>query len=227
MGENGQSLLSALDLEGAKRVVPRKCATTFLREFTVGEASMAATQALVAHTAGDSCAASRLLPLVYGELRAAAGRILRQERRGHTLQPTALVHEAYLRLIDINRVDWQGKTHFFAMAATQMRRILVEHARKAAAVKRGGPWRRVTLSDSVGQAPGDPVELLALDQTLDRLQQISPRQAKVAELRLFAGLDSKEIALALGVTDRTIRGDWRVAQAWLARELEPRPGGES
>ncbi|MCP3979110.1 MAG: sigma-70 family RNA polymerase sigma factor [bacterium] len=177
------------------------------------------TRDLTAHSAGDSSAADRLVPLIYDRLRALAGSYLKGEDCGHTLQPTALVHEAYVRMVDIDRVDWKGKTHFFAMAARQMRRILVEHARAANAQKRGAGRRRVTLHDDDALAEQNTLDLLALEQALERLSEASPRQARVAELRVFAGLQVKESAHILGVSERTIKQDWRVARAWLAREL--------
>jgi RNA polymerase sigma factor (TIGR02999 family) len=156
---------------------------------------------------------------VYEELRVLARRYMRRERRDHTLQPTALVHEAYLRLADINRIKWQGRTHFLAMAATQMRRILVEHARAARAVKRGAGFRRVTLHDDAALTPDRALDLLTLDEALERLATLSLRQSRIAEARLFAGMEIKDLAEELGVTDRTVKRDWRTARAWLAREL--------
>jgi len=177
-------------------------------------------QILVEGVRGAGNAAARLIPLVYDELRALARRYLRDERVGHTLQPTALVHEAYLRMVDQNRVDWKGKTHFMAVAATQMRRILVDHARQTAAAKRGGRVKRITLEDSLARMPELSTELLALDEALRKLAAEHPRQATVAELRLFSGLLVKETAFELGVSERTVKGDWRFARAWLLKELE-------
>jgi RNA polymerase sigma factor (TIGR02999 family) len=178
-----------------------------------------ATQVLAEHQGGDPHAASRLLPLVYAELRALAGAYMRRERPDHTLQPTALVHEAYLRLIDITRVDWRGKSHFVAMAATQMRRVLVEHARARGAQKRGAAPQRVTLSENVAVTPEPSLDPLAFDEALERLAQLSPRQSRLAELRCFAGLDVKETAYVLGVSEATVKREWRVARAWLRHEL--------
>ena len=166
--------------------------------------------------------AAALIPLVYDELRALARRYLAQERENLTLQPTALVHEAYLRLIGIDRISWQGKLHFFAMAATQMRRVLIEHARAASAKKRGGRPRRITLADDNALTQQRSLELLALDEALEKLKRRSPRQASVAEMRLFAGMTAAETARVIGVSERTVKQDWRVARAWLTREL----GGE-
>jgi RNA polymerase sigma factor (TIGR02999 family) len=173
----------------------------------------------MAHSDGDPNAASRLLPLVYDQLRALAGKYMQGERPDHTLQPTALVHEAYLRLIDADRIDLQGKTHFFALAATQMRRILAEHARARKAAKRGGGARRVTLSDAKAFREDGVVDMLALDEAMDRLTLESPRQSRVVELRYFGGLSVEETARILDLSASTIKGDWRMAKAWLAREL--------
>ena len=178
-----------------------------------------ATQALLAHSRGDLNAASQLMPIVYGKLRALAAHYMRAERFDHTLQPTALVHEAYLRLIEPNQVDWQGKTHFFAIAATQMRRVLTEHARSHKAKKRGGGARRITLHDVAAVTPEGTVDMLLLDEVLDRLAQQSVRQSRVVELRFFAGLSVDEAARILGVYAGTVKGDWRMAKASLAREL--------
>ena len=181
----------------------------------------ASTSALEAHVAGDAQAAEQLLPKVYDKLRSLAAKYMRQERPGHTLQATALVHEAYIRLIDIDRMDWQGKTHFYAMAARQMRRLLVEHARTASAKKRGYRGQKVTLDEGHAIDSGEPLETLALDEALTGLAKRHPRQADVAELRLFAGLEVKEVAFVLGVSERTVKGDWRLARAWLMRQLRP------
>jgi RNA polymerase sigma factor (TIGR02999 family) len=142
-----------------------------------------------------------------------------REKPGHTLAATALVHEAYIRLIDHTRIDWQGKTHFFAMAAVQMRRILVDHARARDAKKRGGGVQKVTLAEHVAIAEENIHDLLAVDMALRGLARQSQRQSQVAELRLFAGLTVEEAAYVLGVSERTVKQDWRVAKAWLLREL--------
>ena len=178
-----------------------------------------ATRDLTAQVNGDQGAAGRLLPLVYQELRALAARYLRGERAGVSLQPTDLVHEAYLRLIELERMDWQGRAHFFAMAATQMRRVLVDHARAADAAKRGGRPARVTLSDDLATTHQRSVDFLVLDQALTRLGSRNERQGRVAEMRLFAGLEVKEVALYLRVSERTVKEDWRVARAWLLKEI--------
>ncbi len=168
---------------------------------------------------GDRAAAGDLLPLVYEELRGLADAYLRQERAGHTLQPTALVHEAYLRLIDQTRVRWQDRTHFFAVAATSMRRILINHARDRNRQKRGGGAKRVDLSDlSEGREMSDAT-LLDLDESLNRLESLDKRKARVVELRFFAGLTVPQTADLLGSSPATVKRDWEFARAWLLSEL--------
>lgn len=183
-----------------------------------------ATQLLLAHSEGSAQSASELLPIIYGELRAQAARYLQGERPGHTLQPTALVHEAYLSLVDIDRISWQGRTHFFAMAARQMRRVLIDHARAASAQKRGARPRKVTLQEDAALGGEIQWEMLVLDRALEKLAKLNARQARVAELRIFSGMLVREVAPELGVSERTVKQDWRFAKAWLARELEL--GGE-
>jgi RNA polymerase sigma factor (TIGR02999 family) len=173
----------------------------------------------MAHARGDRDVASRFLPLVYDKLRELAGHYMRYERRDHTLQPTALVHEAYLRLIDGSLVDFEGKTHFFAVAARQMRRVLVESARARKAAKRGGGARKLTLDDTLAVTQDGLLDALALDEALERLARESSRQSRVVELRFFGGLSVSETAEVLDVSEGTIKGDWRVARAWLVREL--------
>ena len=179
------------------------------------------TQLLEQMQAGDRSAAERLLPLVYDEFRQLARHYLQQERANHTLQPTALVHEAYMKLIDQSRVNWQGRTHFFAVAAQAMRRILVDHARHHLRLKRGGGQHRVTLDEGVALSAKDRDEdVVALDEALEKLADFDPRQAKVVEMRFFAGLSVEEVAEQLGVSKRTVEGDWTMARAWLSRELK-------
>jgi RNA polymerase sigma factor (TIGR02999 family) len=177
------------------------------------------TQVLEQIRNGDQRAADRLLPLVYDEFRALARHYLAQERANHTLQPTALVHEAYMKLVDQTRVDWQGRSHFFAVAAQAMRRILVDHARSRQREKRGGGRARVVLDEAVALSPQKDEDVIALDEALERLAKLDPRQAKVVELRFFGGLGVEEVAHALGVSKRTVEGDWTFARAWLSREL--------
>ena len=156
---------------------------------------------------------------LYDELRALARRYLVRERPDHSLQPTELVHEAYLRLDRAQQLQCNGKTHFMALAATQMRRILVEHARALARQKRGGKPKRVTIPENLCDEPRQLLDVIAVDQALERLEANSPRQSRVAEMRLFAGLGVAEIAAHLGVSDRTIKKDWRIARAWLLDAL--------
>lgn len=171
-------------------------------------------------SAGAEGAMDRLLPLVYDELRRLAQSKMRLEREGHTLQATAIVHEAYVRLIDQRRTEWQDRGHFFAIAAQAIRRILVDHARHRGRAKRGGGMARITLDDAIRVEVDQPgLELLALDRALDQLAQESPEKAKVVELRYFAGLSSKETAEHLGVTERTVHRYWTYAQAWLYRRM--------
>jgi RNA polymerase sigma factor (TIGR02999 family) len=166
--------------------------------------------------------AEELLPLVYDELRRLARRFMARERRGHTLQPTALVHEAYLQLVDQSRANWQGRSHFRAVGARVMRRILIDHARRHGGLKRGGDRQRVTLGEAILRPPDSDVdlpELLAVNDALDRLAGLDERQARVVELRFFGGLTTAEIAESLGVSERTVQGDWAHGRAWLKREL--------
>jgi RNA polymerase sigma factor (TIGR02999 family) len=172
--------------------------------------------------AGRAARAETLFPLVYGELRRLARAYMSREPDGHTLQPTALVHEAYLKLVDQSRADWKGKTHFFAVGARVMRRLLVDHARERGAEKRGGGWRRVTLSAAFGRDPGPglpPEGLLDLHAALERLAALDEREARVVTLRCFGGLTVEQVAEVLGVSRRTVDNDWRHAQAWLKHEL--------
>jgi RNA polymerase sigma factor (TIGR02999 family) len=169
--------------------------------------------------AGDPQALDRLTPLVYEELRHQAARYLRRERPGHTLQTTALIHEAYLRLVDAKDVHWESRTHFFAIAANLMRRILVDHARRRDADKRGGSQVQVQLNEALAVADATNVDLLAINEALDKLAVIDPQQARVVELRFFGGLSVEETAAALGVSPKTIKRDWSVARAWLRREI--------
>lgn len=168
---------------------------------------------------GSKEAEGRLIPLVYKELRRIAGIHLRREDAHHSLQPTALVHEAYLRLIDIKEIDWQSRSHFFAVSATIMRRILVDHARASHARKRGDGWDAVSLNEAILPSPERAPEILALDEALNKLAALDERQSKVVELRFFAGMSEEETGSALGVSARTVKRDWRIAKAWLYREL--------
>jgi RNA polymerase sigma factor (TIGR02999 family) len=170
---------------------------------------------------GDRGALTQLLPLVYEELRGIAARQLVRERIGHTLQPTALVHEAYLKLVDQRQVDWQNRAHFFGVAAQIMRRILVDHARRHAASKRGDGVRCVSLDDAREMPASDDIPILALDHALGRLESIDSDLARIVELRAFGGLTIEEAAHVLNVSPSTAKRDWRTAKAWLNRELGP------
>lgn len=173
------------------------------------------TALLRAWSDGDTSARDRLMPLVYGELRRRAAAYLRRERRGDTLQPTALVHEAYLRLVDQRRMVWQNRAQFFGVAAEMMRRILVDRARARRTGKRSGQWSRVTLDHArVATDPID-VDVLDLDAALTRLAAFDPRMSRIAELRFFGGLSLKESAEVLDVSPATVERDWQVARAWL------------
>lgn len=177
------------------------------------------TDLLVAWGQGDRAACDRLLPLVNQELRRLAGLYLRDERQGHTLQPTALVHEAYLRLINLERMQWQDRAHFFAMAARTMRRILVDHARARDNEKRGGRAPRVSLDLALEVARSPSDHLVELDDALRRLDAVHPRKVQVIELRFFTGLSVEETAAALHVSVDTVKRDWRFAKLWLLRDL--------
>ena len=170
---------------------------------------------------GRRARADELFEEVYGDLRRLARRMMRQERAGHTLQPTGLVHEAYMKLVDQRRVDWRGRSHFFAVGARVMRRLLVDHARKRGAAKRAGDQQRVTLSESLNPAEsGMSLEdLLSLDAALEHLGELDERAAEIVELRFFGGLEMKEIAEVIGMSKRTVESDWSHARAWMRREL--------
>lgn len=173
---------------------------------------------------GDEAALEELVPVVYGELRALAARYLRGERGGHTLQPTSLVNEAFVRLLGPARVRPHDRTHFFALAARTMRRVLVDHARRHRAEKRPSPEDRLTLQTALAGAAAPEIDVLALHEALERLAEIHPRQAQLVELRYFSGLSNPEAAEALGVSLATVERDWQVARLWLADRLANRPG---
>ena len=177
------------------------------------------TALLRAWGSGDQAALNRLTEHVYGELRIMARRHMKNERPDNTLQTTALVHEVYIRLIDVNKVDWHERAQFFAMAAQIMRRILVDAARARRSEKRGGMLTKVNLDETAIVSNVADRSILALDEVLTAFSQLAPRQAKVVELRYFGGLTEEEIAAALKVSPRTVRRDWDLARAWLLREL--------
>lgn len=184
----------------------------------MSDAPTSVTHLLHAMQDGQDGALDRLLPLVYDDLRAVAARHLRGERLDHTLQPTALVHEAFLRLVDQRNVTWQNRAHFFAVSAQLMRRILVDYARKVATAKRGG-GRLVALEDGMDVPTDEPETLLGIDEALDGLARMDPRQARVVELRFYGGLKVEEVAEVMGISPATVKREWSVARAWLEAEL--------
>jgi RNA polymerase sigma-70 factor (ECF subfamily) len=177
------------------------------------------TELLLAWGKGDQDALAKLTPLVYEELHRLARRYMAKERPGHTLQATALVNEAYLRLVDSSRVRWQNRTHFLAVAAQLMRRVLVDFARTRVSHKRGGDWREVTLDDGLVLINEPESDLAALDDALESLAKMDPRKAKVVELRFFGGLSVEDTAEVLQVSNITVMRDWNLAKSWLLREL--------
>jgi len=190
-----------------------------------GQSPREVTELLQAWCSGDQRALDELMPLVYAELHRLAHSYMLRERAGHTLQTTALVNETYLKLIDASKVPWQNRAHFFAISAGLMRRILVDFARTRGSRKRGGDVRKVELDESRVALPGRNTDLIALDSALNGLAAIDPRQAKVVELRFFAGLGVEETAEVLGISRRTAEREWAVAKLWLLREMKH--GGES
>jgi RNA polymerase sigma-70 factor, ECF subfamily len=178
------------------------------------------SELLQAWASGDHAALDELLPLVYDDLRRQARRLMRAQPAGHTLQTTALVHEAYLRLVGQTSVEWHGRAHFFGVAAKAMRSILVDHARARNAAKRGGSARAITLDDAASVAgPQASVDVLALDEALGRLAELDARKSKLVELRYFGGLGIDEAAAVMGVSPATVKREWTTARAWLRREL--------
>ena len=177
------------------------------------------TQLLLESSKGDKKALDRLMPAVYGELRKLAESYLQSERPDHTLQATALVHEAYLRLIDQRNVDWKNRAQFFALAAKMMRRILVNHAEAHKAAKRGGPAQKLSLDEAISFFTEQHIDLLDLNEALDRLALLDERQSQIVELRFFGGLAVEEIADVMKISPATVKRDWKMAKAWLLREL--------
>jgi RNA polymerase sigma-70 factor (ECF subfamily) len=177
------------------------------------------TQLLAAWSGGDRAALDALIPIVYEELRRQASRYLRRERPGHTLQTTALINEAYLRLVDQKSMRWQNRAQFFGIAAQLMRRILVDHARAKQRAKRGGSDVRVSLTDATSITKDPDLDLVELDEALTRLAEIDPQQSKIVELRFFSGLNVEETAAALNISAATVKRDWSIAKAWLHREI--------
>ncbi len=181
------------------------------------------TTLLMQLSAGNRDVEAQLIPQVYGELRRLAAHYMRQERGNHTLQPTALVNEAYARLVQQPQIPWQNRAHFFATASQLMRHILVDHARAHQANKRGGIQRQVTLDDAILKSQNRTIDVLILHEALEHLAQFDARQARIVELHFFGGLKFEEIAEVLEVSDRTVKRDWSMARAWLKGELSKKP----
>ncbi|MET0622697.1 MAG: sigma-70 family RNA polymerase sigma factor [Pyrinomonadaceae bacterium] len=184
-----------------------------------GERKNQVTQILHDWSGGDREAPERLMPLVYDEMRRIARSFISRERQGHTLQPTALVNEAYLRLVDQNSVTWQSRAHFYSVAASMMRRVLIDHARTRATEKRGGGAVRLSIEDVQIPVEERAANFVAMDEALERLSQFNERGRKIVEMRFYAGMSEEEIAEVLGVSTRTVLRDWKAARVWLFREL--------
>jgi RNA polymerase sigma-70 factor, ECF subfamily len=178
------------------------------------------TRLLLRLTDGERAVLDDLLPLIYGELRRLAAGYLRRERPGHTLQPTALVHEAYLRLVDQTQVQWQNRAHFLGVAAQMMRRILVDHARGQSAEKRGGDFQKLSLDENIDVSGERAADIVALDEALERLATLDPQKSKIVELRFFGGLSVEETAEVLGTSAPTVKRQWRMAKAWLYGQVQ-------
>jgi len=178
------------------------------------------TQQLIAWSKGDAAALEKLITAVYQELRRMADHYLRGERAGHSLQPTALVHEAYLRLIDQTKVEWHNRAHFFGVAAQMMRRILIDHAKARHRAKRGGAAVKVSLDEGAVFSQERAAELVALDDALQELSKVDERKSRIVELRYFGGLTVEETAQVLGISDKTVMRDWNLAKAWLYQQLQ-------
>jgi RNA polymerase sigma factor (TIGR02999 family) len=178
------------------------------------------TQLLIELTDGKRTAADALLPLIYDELRSLAANYLRRERPNHTLQPTALVHEAYLRLVDQTHVNWQNRAHFFGVAAQMMRRILIDHARAHGAGKRGQDFQKISLDDNIDKAAERSAELIALDDALNALAVVDEQKSRIVEMRYFGGLTFEETAEVLGISAVTVKRHWRMAKAWLYGQMQ-------
>jgi RNA polymerase sigma factor (TIGR02999 family) len=185
------------------------------------------TQLLVSWGKGDQQSLESLIPLVYDELRRQARRYLRRERPDHTLQSSALVHEVYVRLIDQRQANWHNRSQFFGVAAQLMRRILVDHARSRGAVKRGAGVTKLAIAEEVAAIEMQNVDLIALDTSLTKLEQIDPQQCRIVELRFFSGLSIEDTADALSISPATVKRDWAMAKAWLYREISGSPASEA
>ena len=185
------------------------------------------TQLLVSWGKGDQQSLESLIPLVYDELRRQARRYLRRERPDHTLQSSALVHEVYVRLIDQRQANWHNRSQFFGVAAQLMRRILVDHARSRGAVKRGAGVTKLAIAEEVAAIEMQNVDLIALDTSLTKLEQIDPQQCRIVELRFFSGFSIEDTADALSISPATVKRDWAMAKAWLYREISGSPASEA
>jgi RNA polymerase sigma factor (TIGR02999 family) len=194
---------------------------TSLRQSGMGD-SEETTRLLQSASGGDQAAAARLMPLVYEALRRLAHRYMDgQTGRGPlAIEPTAVVHEVFLKLVDKETVDFAGQTHFYAVSATALRQVLLDHIRGSRRAKRGGDWRRIAMTDSIAVTNGSDIDLVALDEALARLAQFDQRAARVIELRFFAGMTESQVAAALHVSERTVRNDWSMARAWLHCHLQ-------
>lgn len=178
-----------------------------------------ATQILVAISAGDRSQTDRLMEIVYDDFRALAAAYLQGETRSNTLQPTAVVHEAFIKLVDSDGLDWRGRSHFFAVGATAMRQILVDHARKKLAAKRGGGRRRISLDERLSLSPERDADVLALDEAIEKLATINQQRAKIVEMRFFAGMTEEEVAIAPDVSKSSVQKQWAATSRWLRCEL--------
>lgn len=178
-----------------------------------------ATRLLIDWSNGNRDAAAGLMPLVYDELRRLARGYLQRERADHTLQATGLVHEAYIRLVDQTTATWQNRAHFFGVAAQLMRRILVDHARRHRTDKRGGDWAKIEFDEALAPSVSRSVDVIALDDALQDLVQLNPQHSQIVELRFFGGLTNDEVAEVLEVSPRTVQREWRMARAWLRRQI--------
>jgi RNA polymerase sigma factor (TIGR02999 family) len=183
------------------------------------EQTINVTELLRAWSAGNQTALDQLIPVVHGELKRIARRYMARERQGHTLQPSALVNEAFLRLVDVHGVPWQDRAHFFALSAQMMRRILVNYALARGAGKRGGAVRQVSLNEALIVSPSRGSDIVELDAALQSLAKLDPRKARTVELRFFAGLSVEETAVVLKVSPQTVLRDWKLSKTWLAREM--------
>jgi len=224
MNQRGGASARACVVSGFSQPNARGCGSAHRcrRIWLIADKRHNITELLVAWRNGDEAALAQLMPEVHGELHRIARRCMRGERAGHTLQATALVNEAYVRLVDTRQVRWQDRTHFLAMSARLMRRVLVDHARARLYQKRGGGALKVTLTDGLAGSDEQPQDVIALHDALDALAKFDERKSRVVELRFFGGLTVEETAHVLGVSPDTIMRDWKLAKAWLLREIEGR-----